>query len=251
MRWLAGIGVLVVVMLAIICFTASRSLFEPSYKDRSLSQWIIEFDNPRVDQRAEAAEAMRQMGTRAVPFLVERLRQQTPLWKLKLTQLLSRQSIIRFRLALPNESNIDAARRRAQVFAACDALGPAASSALPALEEALYKYRDFDAVYAMSRVGQKAAPFLMRASTSKDYFVRISSLYFLESLRDSSERLSVSPPNSDFFRRSSVQERRMLANWLPTAVPFVRSSDPNADPVHPITNRDHTELPLDRSTTNK
>ena len=89
MRWLAGIGVLVVVMLAIICFTASRSLFEPSYKNRSLSQWIIDFDKPRIDQRAEAGEAMRKMGARAVPFLVDRLRQQIPLWKLNLTELLS------------------------------------------------------------------------------------------------------------------------------------------------------------------
>src|SRR5689334_9021182 len=75
MRRLIGIGVLVMTALAVICFTVGRLVVEPGYQGKSLRQWVIEFDNPRIDRRAEAAEAMRQMGTRAVPFLVHRLRQ--------------------------------------------------------------------------------------------------------------------------------------------------------------------------------
>ena len=219
MRWL--IAVLLLAVLAVLCAVVSRSLFEPAYQGRALSQWLIEFDSTSSEKRAEANEAVRQMGKRAVPFLVERLLPGTPWWKIKLTQLLQRQSIIRFRLPPLTESAMDAARRHARVFAACDALGPAGSGALPALEEALYKFRDFDAAYAMARVGEKASPALMRASTSKDYFVRISALYFLHVLRDSPETLSVSTTNSDFFRRSSAQERMMLGTWLPKAVPYV------------------------------
>ena len=216
-----AVAVLVLAVLAVLYVVVSRSVFEPGYKDRALSQWLMEFDSSSSEKRAEANEAVRQMGKRAVPFLVERLLQRTPLWKIKLTQLLQKQSIIRFRLPPLTESDIDAARRHARVFAACDALGPAGSGALPALEEALYKFRDFDAAYAMARAGEKASPALMRASTSKDYFVRISALYFLHVLRDSPETLSVSATNSDFFRRSSAQEKMMLATWLPKAVPYV------------------------------
>jgi hypothetical protein len=225
MKWLIGGAVVLLAVLAVLCAVVSRSVFEPEYHGRVLSEWLIEFDSSSREKRTEANEAVRQMGNRAVPFLIERLLQRTPLWKVKFTQLLQRQSIIRFRLPRP-ELAIDQARRHARVFAACDALGPAASGAVPALEEALYKFRDFDAAFAMARVGERASPALMRASTSKDYFVRISALYFLHVLRDGPEMLSVSGSNSDFFRRAGAQERMMLGTWLPKAVTYVPGAGP-------------------------
>ena len=81
------------------------------------------------------------------------------------------------------------------------------------------------------RIGEQARPALMRASTSKDYFVRVSALYFLYVLRDSPETLSVRATNSDFFRRSSAQEKLMLATWLPKAVPYVPGAGSNAAPI--------------------
>src|SRR5204863_8011932 len=120
MKWLIAVAVLLLAVLAVLCAVVSRSVLEPAYKGRPLSQWLIEFDSSSSEKRAEANEAVRHMGKRAVPFLVERLLPGTPLWKIKLTQLLQRQSIIRFRLPPLTESAMDAARRHARVFAACD-----------------------------------------------------------------------------------------------------------------------------------
>src|SRR5438094_6988889 len=116
MRWLIAMAVVLLAVLAVLCAVVSRSLFEPAYQGRALSQWLIEFDSSSSEKRAEANVAVRQMGKRAVPFLVERLLQRTPLWKVKLTQLLQRQSIIRFRLLPLTESDMDAARRHARIF---------------------------------------------------------------------------------------------------------------------------------------
>src|SRR5882724_176928 len=228
MRWFIGIAVLILAVIGVAAI--SRSVFEPAYNGRSLSQWLIEFDSSSSEKRAEANEAVRHMGKRAVPFLAERLFHRTPSWKVKLMLWLNRRSIIRFRIPRLMHSETE----RARIFAACDALGPAADGALPALEQALYKFRDFDAAYAMARVGQKAGPVLMRASTSKDYFVRISALYFLHVMRDSPETLSVAQPNSDFARRSRLHEKTMLAIWLPKAVSHLPGVSSNAVP---ITNR--------------
>jgi len=90
MRWLIAMAVVVLAALAVLCAIVSRSVFEPAYKGRALSQWLIEFDSTSSEKRAEANEAVRQMGKRTVPFLVERLLRGTPLWKIKLTQLLQR-----------------------------------------------------------------------------------------------------------------------------------------------------------------
>src|SRR2546428_12004813 len=111
MRWLIAVALLLLAVLAVVCAVVSRSLFEPEYQGRALSHWLIEFDSASSEKRAEANEAVRQMGKRAVPFLVERLLRVTPLWKVKLTQLLQKQSMIRFRLPPLTESAIDAAQR--------------------------------------------------------------------------------------------------------------------------------------------
>src|SRR5260221_1882829 len=104
MRWLIAVAVLLLAVLAVLCAIVSRSVFEPAYQGRALSQWLIEFDSASSEKRAEANEAGRQMGKRAVPFLVERILQGTPWGEIKLTQLLPRQSIIRFRLPPLTES---------------------------------------------------------------------------------------------------------------------------------------------------
>lgn len=216
MRWWILIVALLLITLTICGVAIGRLLFEPSYQGKPLSQWLTDFDSRQASQRAEAVDAVRHMGKRAVPFLSERLRQRIPAWKIKVVQLLSRQRIIRFRLGVMNESGINAARRQAQVLAACDALGPAAGGALPALEEALYSSRDFDAAYALARVGPEAVPALTRASTSNDYFVHVCARYFLELLRNDPELLA-NESQIGFFQRSNALEKRMLANWLPKA----------------------------------
>src|SRR5438445_13281381 len=66
MRWLIAVAVLLLAVLAVVCAVVSRSLFEPEYQGRALSQWLIEFDSASSEKRAAANEAVRQMGKRTV-----------------------------------------------------------------------------------------------------------------------------------------------------------------------------------------
>jgi hypothetical protein len=113
------------------------------------------------------------------------------------------------------EGPIEQDRRRLSALAACEVLGPAAGGALPALEQALYTNRDFYVAYAMACIGPKAAIPLRRAASSKDYFVSVSALYFLDLLRDAPGRLEPINSNLSFAERARDQERNMIVHWLP------------------------------------
>src|SRR5665647_398912 len=70
------LALLAITICAVGCFTAGhQTANEPTYQNRRLSEWLRDFDNNNLtpEQKAMAAEAIRQIGSSAVPFLVERL----------------------------------------------------------------------------------------------------------------------------------------------------------------------------------
>lgn len=110
---------------------------EPSYKGKSLSYWLRKIDDgDRQDGvswvswtnngSVEAREAIQQMGTNAIPFLLLRLTNSNPNLRNKLLTLLAKQHLIKFPLPQTNYLH----RATALAF---DALGPAGKDAVPDL----------------------------------------------------------------------------------------------------------------------
>src|SRR5262245_4261281 len=72
---------------------------EPCYQGKGLSVWLRGFENDDAKARWESAEALRHIGTKALPHLITRLRQpgsrQEPQWRQRLRALAEKQSLIK------------------------------------------------------------------------------------------------------------------------------------------------------------
>jgi hypothetical protein len=124
MNWPSKRSVLSILLLGAaavaICILFPR---EPSWGGRRLSQWLADFDSKQTETRGQASEALRRIGADAVPFLTARLGQQDSPLKLKLVDLLKRQTLFDLHF-LPAE------KWQHRALVACDALGPVAKDAL-------------------------------------------------------------------------------------------------------------------------
>ena len=73
---------LLLAALAALCGVLAliiRPAPEPEYGGQNLSEWVIELVQPATS--ATAADAIRQIGTNALPYLVEWVGYETPAWK--------------------------------------------------------------------------------------------------------------------------------------------------------------------------
>ena len=91
----------------------------PRYNGVSVKGWVDRLLNAKTAEEWRRAEdALRQIGDRGIPQLLEMTRAKDPKWKSSLIRLLQKQSIV----AIPFKS---AERRRLEAARAVDALGPA------------------------------------------------------------------------------------------------------------------------------
>jgi HEAT repeat protein len=122
---LAMAGLVAVVAFALI---VSRER-EPVYQGRSLTDWLDQIAPP-TKESPQAAEAVRQMGTNALPFLLSRLRAQDSPVKRFVLNLSNKQSLfpLHFR---------DTEVERERAFEAFRALGATAKPAVPSLKPLL------------------------------------------------------------------------------------------------------------------
>jgi hypothetical protein len=163
---------------------------EPAWQGRTLSAWLRDFDADKLESRASAAEAIRQIGTNAVPRIFQRLQHPDPrsrstilALKLKLYELLSKQSLIKIQFR-------PGASPRHQALAALDALGPAAADALPALAKLLHKNPPDPRVpYVIARIGPEGLPLLRQALTNENRVIRMEASVCLEMFNSHSEVL--------------------------------------------------------------
>src|SRR3954467_12102160 len=77
---LIAVGVLIGVMVVVF-----RSPPEPEYGGKKLSEWVNSFYMPRP----EATKAVRSMGTKAVPYLLNWMRYDIPPWREKLCDMVN------------------------------------------------------------------------------------------------------------------------------------------------------------------
>ena len=118
------------VLAGVLAVKLNRS-DEPSYGGRDLSEWVMRFhwDQPEKT-RLEAGEAIRQIGTNAIPSLFEAIQYEAPPWKKKLRRWISRFS----GGSANSERWMSWPEQRADMAkGAFVHLGPAAESAIPEL----------------------------------------------------------------------------------------------------------------------
>ena len=210
MRHFKVIGLPVLITLVGVGFYALWPR-EPKVDGRAFHEWVVDLESSKSDVRAKARTAIQQMGRKAVPYVVALLRPPEQTWREKMMASFRRQP--RLMLTLAGEPP-GVAERRSRGFAACDALGPVAIEAAPCLQTMFHQERNFDAAYALCRLGPKAV--LFPAGLQSDNYVRITALYFMEVGQLPGEGLPKRVGAGASFReRAGAHHDEMLAVWWP------------------------------------
>jgi hypothetical protein len=135
---------------------------EPAHGGKKLSAWLDELNAMtfpgECDPNTRPAQAVRAIGTDAIPWLLDELGIEGSALKTRLNQLLVRQSFIKFRF---EDSHIRL-RRAVMGFAA---LGPIAKPAIPSLLKLVEKNPGY-APTALAYVGPPAIPALQQCLTN-------------------------------------------------------------------------------------
>src|SRR2546429_6992218 len=128
-------------VIGILALTVSMGLLrfglvlrkEPQFQGRTLTQWLVDrpkHRNPFIVRPAplsvEAQQAVKAIGTNAIPILLEMIQARDSAFKTWLTSVLNRQHLIGFRLQPATEQH-------AMAFAGFEILGEKARAAAPAL----------------------------------------------------------------------------------------------------------------------
>lgn len=177
----------------LLVFITSRVLKtnEPSYRGRSLTEWIGRLPAPGSNSRGvtwaplvqgrlndkelEATDAVRQIGTNALPYLLAEIQTDKKSFKEEIQnkwvrlrvffqKLISRSNPPRVFNSSNNWEKTAAQRRHWNAARGFYALGPLAKAAIPDLTRILYQGDECpDAVYALSGIGPEGLTLLMQA----------------------------------------------------------------------------------------
>ncbi|MDB6026351.1 MAG: repeat-containing protein [Verrucomicrobiales bacterium] len=160
------LGGLALAILLLAIFKWQQRDPEPSFEQRSLSEWLRDLNYRTPWKHAAAQNAIRKIGAQALPFLVEALEERVSL-KEKLAGMAWDAKSDRF---LPG--NV----RRQAVCRAFAALGSEAKPAIPALINLLSRGSDTAAWSAgcLTAIGPDAIVPLCSALTNPNWVVRIS-----------------------------------------------------------------------------
>ena len=141
---------------------------ESVYQDKPLSAWLEDLNSTALYTQDTAKAAIRQMGTNAVPALVQILQSKDPRLKLLLMKLAAKQSVVRFHFRTAEERHLMAIK-------GCRALGPLAQPAIPALIGFLnHAGTANEAAYSLVVIDEGIFP-LTRAVTNEIYDVNVRS----------------------------------------------------------------------------
>lgn len=191
-----------VIFALAVCWPSS----EPRYRGKPLSAWLAGFESETLPVRMESAEALRQIGTNAMPQLISLVRQPAKpgetQWKQKLRALLAKQSLVKISIPRPPD-------HRGRALAALAALGPQAREAVPALEGLLRETPpDHRALLVLSGIGSEARPVLQRALTHKENNIRLGAQVCLQ--MQPTVLRSQSGEDSEFMRRTCEFNAQVL-----------------------------------------
>jgi len=205
---------LALAVVAVIVVT-SRGPTEPAHGGKRLSAWLDELSAMtfpgECDPNTRPAQAVRAIGTNAIPWLLHELRAEGSTLKWRFNQLLERQTFIKFRFA----GSHTRLRRACMGFAA---LGPMAEPAVPALLK-LVENKPGYVPSALAYVGPPAIPALQQCLTN--YYSCDSSV----------GRIVPIPNNTISAIFNAIQARRLsnshAALFLPAVKAWAQSTNRN------------------------
>lgn len=149
---------------------------EPSYNGKTLSEWVHEYEAyhqvPGAPQRQIAVDAIRHIGTNAIPFLLAWIQYEEPAWVSELPEALQSHSM--------DNDGIAAFYAAQRVF---DILGPQAKSAIPELSDIVTNSTDpnivVGAAVAMTSIGPDALPAYLDAITNQQGRLRQELVFWM------------------------------------------------------------------------
>ena len=158
---------------------------EPEYNGKKLSEWVREYQQPLGAQAPvisqEAADAVRHIGTNALPFLARWIRddENMPKWKTKLFHIAytwNTRSYTRNKALEIIAQRQLLARRATWGF---EILGQSAGAAIPELTRVARDGNElsaFQAITALSYVGKDSIPPLLAFASDRDFKYRITAI---------------------------------------------------------------------------
>jgi Sigma-70, region 4 len=150
-----GLGaVLIAGMGTVVVSNTFLNPREPSYHGRVLSEWLADLEPPKT--RAEAQEAIRQMGKKTLPFLV-----------MDLAWPGGTAGTTKIHYAKPDTRSGD--RRLVQARMAFEALGPLGKPAVPKLVKLLEQNPGY-VPHALGGIGRDALPQMLNALTNGSFW---------------------------------------------------------------------------------
>lgn len=247
--WSIGLLIILLSLLGL----ASFSRREPAYHGKSLSKWAQQYGsnhwsgaNPAADKEAEFA--LQQIGTNAIPFLLERMRASDSGMKKTLRRIVPRRW--HNELSLRDSSG----KVRSTGAHGLAALGTNASAAVPALIELAKNHPDdggrYIAVFALRTLGpaaEPAVPFLIQCLTNKIEIIRDDAALGLGCIQRQAEtavpalieylQFAKTSPNAFEFR-DAIKSLAMFGAEAHAAVPVLLSllDDPSPSVRECVTN---------------
>src|SRR5207244_3971397 len=112
---------------------------EPEYQGKTLSRWLMAYREPLTGRGAQseaaAADAVRQIGTNGLPFLLKWIQDsgQLPRWRYRVYQIAYRWRVASRTRAFVLEAVAGRKLRAERAFCGFGILGPEAGAAIPAL----------------------------------------------------------------------------------------------------------------------
>ena len=183
-----ALAILLVILAGVMAWLGLRQR-EPVYQGKRLSVWLEvlnrEWKPSHPDDRL--AQAIRHIGTNALPVLIERLHGQDTELKRLLVAWADKHECFRFRFKSAEE-------RRIEAIGGYQALGPLARGQVPRLSDMLDHDPFLNARHAAARVlgfigpdARMAAPALLRATKDKDSGVRTCAFFALGRIQPDTE----------------------------------------------------------------
>jgi len=155
---------LAVIVLTVVVFKAVQPMpsKEPEYQGRKLSDWVdILGDGKSKEQKAQAVEALREMGTNALPILVDKICAATPRWKQEI-------SVFAWNHGFDPFGNFGGEPEQINAFGAIVQLKQDAYPAIPLLVQRLETVNEPSYIFmVLEGMGRAAVPELAKALTSK------------------------------------------------------------------------------------
>jgi len=239
-RWPIPLAAVVLLLVGLILVLACQFPREPVYHGKALTLWLQNYDPSSSLGRGsrrwkETDDAVRHIGAKSIPALLEMLRATDSKLKLRLVALAQRQRMIRIHF-------VSAAARNIEASTAFIALGDTAKEAVPKLMEVYHESNSVESLGAVEDAlgwigpaARPAIPLLLGAATNSNNRVRANALWALGEIHAEPqlcvpELIRALGDSNDWARISAVHSLGRFGADAQPAVPTLTemANSPNA-----------------------